>query len=201
MPELSRPRYDLYDPAQLGGVLREALNETKCRPKTVFLKTRRFFSRKSMQDNRYRIVREKDYGESELRPANTMNTWTNSVGRTAGVGAAGEVDRPDRSDRSSRSFFDHACRLDRRGRTDDALDLLYDSIDDRFRSALFEDVDALLSSIDPEHASIDVLLGVLTATLPAASLLPSRSELLKQVRGMLESAGEPSDQLLAGLER
>lgn len=48
--------------------------------------------------------------------------------------------------------------------------------------------------------SVDVLLGILTATLPASSRLASRSKLFGQIAETLEKRGEYEEGLLTGLE-
>ncbi len=97
------------------------------------------------------------------------------------------------------SFLDRALRLDQRGQVDAALDLLYDSFDGLFRRGEFERADSLLSQLSADKFSADVLLGILTATLPARSRLPSRPRFYHAVESTLRGRGELEDGLLTGL--
>ena len=96
-------------------------------------------------------------------------------------------------------LIERASRLDTLKQTDSALDLLYDGIDDKLRNGEFEDVDRMLSRLKAVQLSADMLLGVLTATLPAKTKLPSRKKLLMTTETVLRNRGEYEDGLLAGL--
>lgn len=97
------------------------------------------------------------------------------------------------------SFVHRALRLEQRGQIDAALDLLYDGFDELFRKNEFATADALLAQMSVRDYSVDLLLGVLTATLPARSRLPSRAEFYRAVESDLHSRGEEEDGLLTGL--
>jgi Arc/MetJ-type ribon-helix-helix transcriptional regulator len=101
---------------------------------------------------------------------------------------------------TAKSFIERANELDRRGRTDAALDLLYDSVDATIRQGRFADLDALLVGLCPADHSVDLLLGILTATLPARERLQSRRGFYRDVESTLASRGELDEGLLAGLE-
>lgn len=96
-------------------------------------------------------------------------------------------------------FLLHARRLDQCGQTDAALDLLYEAIDERLRHGRFTDLDELLAKVSVETLSIDMILGLLTATLPATSQLPARNRLRVEAETVLRNRGEYEDGLLAGL--
>ncbi len=98
------------------------------------------------------------------------------------------------------SFLDHVARLDTLGNHDAALDILYDKIDGLLRSERFDEVDQLLSNIDVDDLSPDLLLGILTASLPAKSKLPSRTVFFEKVETSLKDRGIWEDNLLVGLE-
>jgi len=97
-------------------------------------------------------------------------------------------------------FVRRAQRLDEHGRTDAALDLIYDSIDQMLRNGQFSDLDTLLVRLPTNTLSADMLLGVLTATLPARSRLSNRMEFFHNVEASLKERGEFEDGLLTGLE-
>jgi hypothetical protein len=85
------------------------------------------------------------------------------------------------------------------------LDLIYDYVDDQFRKGNFDIIDAGLASLTVVHFSTDILLGILTATLPAAENLVNRPlfyRLVKEVlimRDQVEGHGF-DDTILMGLE-
>lgn len=98
------------------------------------------------------------------------------------------------------SFLQGAQRLDRMGSTDAALDLLYDNFDAMMRDGRFCELDALLRAERANDYRLDLLLGILTATLPGKSKLPSRGKFLKDAENVLRERGEYEEGLLTGLE-
>lgn len=103
-------------------------------------------------------------------------------------------------DHHTETFIDRARRLDEQGQADAALDLLYDSIDELLKTGKFNEVDEILSQMDVSEYSADILLGVLTATLPARDELKSRPQFFREVEQSLRRRGEYEDCLLVGLE-
>lgn len=97
-------------------------------------------------------------------------------------------------------FLKRAIRLDGKGHVDAALDLIYDSIDEMLLHGNFAEVDMLLSDAPVNDLSVDLLLGLLTATLPARSKLTHRLDFLNQTRASLCERGELEEGLLSGLE-
>jgi hypothetical protein len=100
---------------------------------------------------------------------------------------------------SQRDLVARARRLDEKGQTDAALDLVYDAIDEKLRNGEFQDVDSMLAALHVADLSCDLLLGVLTATLPAKSRLPSRRAVLSETESVLKRRGEYEEGLLTGL--
>jgi hypothetical protein len=98
------------------------------------------------------------------------------------------------------SFLDQARRLDQLGQTDTALDIIFDQIDEMLLAGEFDRMNQLLIDTDTERYSVDLLLGILTATLPAKGLLPGRAELFPRVEQTLQSRGELKEGLLVGLD-
>lgn len=97
-------------------------------------------------------------------------------------------------------FLERAGRLDQHGQIDAALDLIYDSFDALFRQGAMLEADRQLAALDPSSLSADLLIGVLTATLPARSRLPSRAAAFDDIVRELKSRGQLSAGLLTGLE-
>lgn len=98
------------------------------------------------------------------------------------------------------TFVQRARRLDKGGHTDAALDLLYDSIDELMRNKGLPQLDSTLANLRVSDLSVDMLLGILTATLPARSHLPSRATLFNEIEKALRGRGEYEEGLLTGLE-
>jgi hypothetical protein len=98
------------------------------------------------------------------------------------------------------SFIRRARRLDAQGRTDAALDLIYDSVDELLRSNQFPEIDAIVARVAVEDCSTDILLGLLTATLPARTKLLLRKHFFWAVDRNLKTRPEYEGGLLAGLE-
>ena len=98
------------------------------------------------------------------------------------------------------TFIDRANRLDALEHTDAALDLLYDAVDDLMRRREFDRLDELLHDTTTSDLSLNVLLGLLTATLPARSRLRSRAGFFQRVDETLRARDEWQEGLLVGLE-
>lgn len=97
-------------------------------------------------------------------------------------------------------FLQNANRLDRQGNTDAALDVIYDEFDALFHTGAMDIADCILRDIDPTTLSDAMLVGVLTATLPAKSHLPSRAGFFHAAERLLTERGSLEPGLLAGLE-
>lgn len=98
------------------------------------------------------------------------------------------------------SFLDHARRLDGRSQTDTALDIIFDQVDEMLLAGEFDRVNQLLIDTTTDEFSVELLLGILTATLPAKDRLPNRCEFFGRVVQTLQSRGEFKDRLLVGLD-
>ena len=118
-------------------------------------------------------------------------------GREVIVGIAPELSA---SGGAPESFVQRASRLDQAGHQDAALDLLYDGIDELMRCGEFEQLDAVLARLAPTALSTNLLLGVLTATLPSRRSLPARRAILPVIEQALRSRGDYAEGLLTGLD-
>ena len=104
-----------------------------------------------------------------------------------------------RTRRCGESFVKSAAELERGGSPDSALDLIYDRVDELLRGAEWSACAAVLDDINVSECSTDILLALLTATLPAKNRIPSRGGFLERVDHELRTRGEHEDRLLAGL--
>lgn len=107
--------------------------------------------------------------------------------------------QPEHTLPDAESFVDRASRLDSAGHSDAALDLLYDSVDEMLRRSEFARLDSILNNTAVADCSPNTLIGLLTASLPARSRLPSRKEFYAAVERALRQRGEYEDGLLTGL--
>lgn len=108
--------------------------------------------------------------------------------------------RLNQNQKNEDKFLERVLRLEKMGNIDSALDLLYDQIDARLKAGKFEDTDKFLQKLNVAKLSIDLLLGVLTASLPARYKLPSRGVFYKKVEAVLKQRNEWEENLLLGLE-
>jgi len=86
-------------------------------------------------------------------------------------------------------------------KTDDAMDLLYDVVDDLLSSDSFSLCDRMLTNIELGRMNADLMIGALSITLPAKSSLPARTKFLERVEQELARTLLPGDvvELLRGL--
>lgn len=98
----------------------------------------------------------------------------------------------------------HSKRSDRDDSTGDRdldaeLVRLFERYDELFYADKFSEVDAELASIQVRSVSTAMLIGYLTATLPAKSKLPNRAAFYSKVSDELAVRGETDPRLLSGL--
>jgi hypothetical protein len=93
-----------------------------------------------------------------------------------------------------------AIELDKQGKELAALRLLYPEIEAKLRSGEFDECDALLRGVKPEDLSVNLILGLLSATFPGSHKLPARGEFFKRAWRVVEHRGRDADKLLSKLE-
>jgi len=98
------------------------------------------------------------------------------------------------------TFINDANELDKNGQRNAAMDLIFDRIDELMRKEQFSSIDSILRKVCISDQTGDVLLGLLTASLPARGDLPFRAEFCREVKSVLTARGEFEDGLLIGLE-
>ena len=91
-------------------------------------------------------------------------------------------------------------QLEKRGHMDAALDVLYDRVDSLLRTKKFAVINEAMADANVDLLSTDVLIGLLTASLPAKSKLPARRSFFANAESSIKSRGEWEAGLLAGLE-
>lgn len=99
-----------------------------------------------------------------------------------------------------KDFVERATSLEQSGFSDSALDLVYDSIDELLHSGHFALCASVLDKLDVEKCSVDVLVGLLTATLPARTRIENRERFFRSVEQELGRRGSYEPAILKGLE-
>lgn len=100
---------------------------------------------------------------------------------------------------ASTGFVFEAQRLAEQGQIDEALDLIYEQADEMLLAGEFSALNEILMPLCGASLSVDVLLAILTITLPAKSRLPARSAFYHAVEQQLHERGELREGLLTGL--
>lgn len=97
-------------------------------------------------------------------------------------------------------FLQPVVSLEKCGHVDAALDVLYDRIDGLLKIKRFSALDELLQQAKPDQMSVDVILGLLTASLPAKTKLSARPRFFEEAEASLKKRADWEEGLLAGLE-
>jgi len=99
---------------------------------------------------------------------------------------------------SGPELLTRAQRLESAGLRDSALDLVYDLFDELFRRGHFALANSILT--EAPECSTDLLVAIVTATLPAKRSLAARPHFMEFVERVIRLRGEWVPALLAGLE-
>ncbi|MFH0857608.1 MAG: hypothetical protein V1848_02565 [Candidatus Magasanikbacteria bacterium] len=85
---------------------------------------------------------------------------------------------------------------------DEAIDHIFNQFDDWLKQAGFQIADEALSLLDFEKLNIDLIVAVLSATLPAKARLPNHVQFARTAREVFEKTETPDEveALLSGLE-
>lgn len=82
---------------------------------------------------------------------------------------------------------------------DTKLDLIYYIIDKKMKANDFNCIDSILTFCNPENTETDILIGLLTATLPVKSKLLVRQEFFNRTINVLKFREPELPELLDGL--
>ena len=83
--------------------------------------------------------------------------------------------------------------------TDQAIDRIYETIDEMLRNSEFAKVDALLYWTPVADTKTAILLAYLTITFPARNKLPSRARFFEDTKTTIKSRGQWRNGILDGL--
>jgi len=93
-----------------------------------------------------------------------------------------------------------AIEEDVSGEPDAAADMVFDRIDQAVAGNRFDEIEALLRADIVPLCTEDVLIALLTATLPAKNHLPGRAEWVRAAKDRLITAFGYDDAVTAGFE-
>ena len=98
------------------------------------------------------------------------------------------------------AWLDEVYSLVARGSSDEATDILFEHIDNLLRAGEFGRCNDLFRTIDLKRFDSNLLIALLSITLPAAHELRDRPDLVRRVeRRLAETAPDRVDRLLHGL--
>lgn len=97
-------------------------------------------------------------------------------------------------------FLNDAIEMERQGNLRGSLATIYRRVDELMREAMLDALDEEITSVPAEKIGTDVLIGLLTATLPAKRKLPSRPQLFRSTLQLLKARGHFEPGILDGLE-
>jgi hypothetical protein len=98
------------------------------------------------------------------------------------------------------AFLGKAIWFIDQGERDAALDLVYMQVDALLKDGRFDLVDSILKNTEIERLGTDLLLALLTTTLPARDKLVERGTFFERTERLLKRRGKWRPTLLAGLE-
>jgi hypothetical protein len=110
------------------------------------------------------------------------------------------IAKGDESHARCETFLQRSNRLSQSGNTDAGLDIVYDAVDELLRNGEFDELNQHLAALAVAKYSTDILIGLLTATLPARRRLSARPSLLTAVEATIRERGEYGEGILTGLD-
>ena len=97
-------------------------------------------------------------------------------------------------------FLSNAIEMDRQRNIRASLAIIYRRVEEMMRESMMEALDEEIASVPAEEMGTDVLLGLLTATLPVKRKLRSRPQLFRSTLKLLKTRGHFEPGVLDGLE-
>ena len=101
---------------------------------------------------------------------------------------------------ANESWLSQVNKLATMGSVDSALDILYDKVDFLLREGKLSKVDEILESANPETLNINIILGLLTTTLPAKTKLKVRGTFYETVEAYVNDQFDDTAGILIGLK-
>lgn len=98
------------------------------------------------------------------------------------------------------SFLEIAILLQNQGHMRESLAVIYQSVEAYIQDGAIDDLNEKIANVNPDEMSTDIILGVLTATLPVKSKLVARKLLFKNTVPILVKRNHFEPRILDGLE-
>lgn len=98
------------------------------------------------------------------------------------------------------SWLLESIELQKKGLTEEAIDTIYERLDDLLCEHNYYEVDSCFQRMDSDKIPLDILLSVLTVTAHASDELPNRGLFFARAKKALSQRGELEEGLLDGLE-
>ena len=102
--------------------------------------------------------------------------------------------------RHQQELVKDAERFIEKGQVDAALDLIYSTVDRMLKAQKLSEVDAILTATPFRSTSLEILISLLTVTLPVRIKLPSRPKFFRAVEEVAREDSRWSSSQLVGLE-
>lgn len=141
-----------------------------------------------------------EQGNAEWLDASVAEAIDRLVSRGGIREAPRERVSPSPCSSPTEDFLDRARRLDELDRTDSALDVIYNHVDEMLLAGRFAEIDGRLASVDCDRYSVDLLLALLTISHAAKRHLPQRPNFHTRAEKSIRDRGQWEDGLLLGLE-
>lgn len=87
-------------------------------------------------------------------------------------------------------MIEQATELEKQGRPDAALDVVYSQLDSAFHAGKFQKVDELLLDLDVDKVPTNILLGIMTITWAARRSLRNRREFCWRAKAAVVERGD-----------
>jgi len=97
------------------------------------------------------------------------------------------------------SWLDTARNLRLQGKASESLDVIYQTINRLLMAGRFDEVDAMLSTLDVESQGIELLLAIAIMTRPASDELKSREAFFERAWKTFKKNGKDAKKLLGNL--
>jgi|GEM_PF-5265289 len=130
------------------------------------------------------------------------DTWLETTTRPISVRRNLTFKTPQNWLKSPHNYFwiEQAIELERNGKTEESIDVIFDHIDDLLLDSRFDECDEAIRAMPIDRMTNGQLITVLTATADAKMVLQSRADFYRRTKAALVAKSAHADNLLFGLE-
>lgn len=98
------------------------------------------------------------------------------------------------------SFFDIASSLQKQGRIRESFSTIYQGVEEHVRLETIDHLNEQIQNLSLEEMNTDIMLAILTATLPVKTKLVSRKFLFERIMSILIKRNHFETGILDGLD-